>query len=294
VLVAIGLLLSRWRRILLLTLGGAVLGFALVHARHVDFDSEIGADTIISAPVTGPTNIDLPARYQGVGSPGHPLGADELGRDVLARLLYGLRLSLLVGFAATAIATALGVVLGAWAGYGGRIADGVASLVIQTSFCLPAVFVVATVQSFADPGLWVVIGLLALLRFGIVARLTRQECVRIRDQGFVLAAKGLGLSPWRVFVRHVLPNALIPVTVAAAFGVAGAILAEAALSFLGLGVPEDLPSLGRLLSDGRDAPAASHLVFLPGTLILLLILACHAIGAALRDAVDPRGAEMAS
>jgi peptide/nickel transport system permease protein len=128
-----------------------------------------------------------------------------------------------------------------------------------------------------------------------VARLTRQECVRVRAQGFVLAARGLGLHPARVFLRHVLPNALVPATVAAAFGVAAAIMAEAGLSFLGLGVPEPEASLGRMLNDGRRvAPLAPHLVFLPGLVILVVILACHAIGGAVRDALDPRGAEATS
>jgi peptide/nickel transport system permease protein len=201
-------------------------------------------------------------------------------------------LSLLVGFAATALSTALGVALGTWAGCGGSVSDGIASWIIQTSFCLPAVFVVAAAQSVGEVSLGGIVLLLGLLRFGIVARMTRQEVRRVRAQPFVLAARGLGLAPGRVLVRHVLPNALIPATVAAAFGVAGAILAEAGLSFLGLGVPDPIPSLGRMLNDGRRAALiAPHLIFLPGAVILALVLACHAIGAVARDAVDPRGAE---
>jgi peptide/nickel transport system permease protein len=292
--VAIGALLARWRRPLFVALGTAIAiwgGFFHQPKLLLPEDPPREARVIV-APVTGPKNTDLDHQYAEIGSPGHPLGTDELGRDVLARLLYGLRLSLLVGFAATAIATTIGVGIGTWAGCGGFVSDAVASWVIQLAFCLPAVFVVAAVQSLGAIELWHVVLLLALLRFGTVARLTRQECLRIRGQGFVLAARGLGLHPLSVIARHVLPNALIPVTVAAAFGVAGAIMAEAGLSFLGLGVPESYPSLGRMLSDGRRAaPLASHLVFLPGTLILVLILACHAIGAALRDVVDPRGAE---
>jgi peptide/nickel transport system permease protein len=294
---AFGLRASRWRRVVLLAVAAAIAAWGLaVHAPRAAPAGAVPAPgvRVVPAPVTGPSNIDLARRYAGVGAPDHPLGTDDLGRDVLARLLYGLRLSLVVGFAATAIAMAIGIGLGAWAGAGGRFADAIGSWIIQTSFCLPAVFVVASVQSLGPVSLAGVVLLLALLRFGTVARLTRQECLRIRHQSFVLAAKGLGLHPLRVFARHVLPNALIPATVAAAFGVAGAILAEAGLSFLGLGVPEPASSLGRMLGDGRRAaPLAPHLVLLPGTLMLVLVLACHAVGAALRDAVDPRGAEAA-
>jgi peptide/nickel transport system permease protein len=286
------LLKSRARVVLLAIAAAAALYGTAIHRQRFDL-AAIGSKAGVHAPVSfGWRNTDFDARYLDPGAPGHPLGTDEAGRDVLARLLYGLRLSLLVGFGATAIAMALGVLLGAWAGSRGRIAGAFASWIIQTSFCLPAVFVVAAWQSFGPISLGGVILVLALLRFGLVARLTRQECLRVRSQGFVLGALGLGLSPSRVYLRHVLPNALVPATVAAAFGVAGAILAEAGLSFLGLGVQEPVPSLGRMLNDGRRAaPLAPHLVFLPGLVILVLILACHRIGGALRDAVDPRGAE---
>jgi peptide/nickel transport system permease protein len=292
-LAACAMLVRGRPRVVLLAIAALVAVYgAAVHRQRTDF-AAIGSTAGIHAPVRfGWRNTDFDARYLDPGAAGHPLGTDELGRDVFARLLYGLRLSLLVGFGATAIAMAVGIALGAWAGSGGRIAGAVASWVIQTSFCLPAVFVVAAWQSFGGVSLGAVIIVLALLRFGLVARLTRQECLRVRSQGFVLGAVGLGLPPSRVFLRHVLPNALIPATVAAAFGVAGAILAEAGLSFLGLGVQEPAPSLGRMLNEGRRAaPLAPHLVFLPGLAILVLILACHRIGSLLRDTVDPRGAE---
>jgi peptide/nickel transport system permease protein len=284
-----------WRAGALAAAALLILWGAAFHSQRIELGTT-PASFEVHAPLRfGPSSIDYAAHYAGVGSPGHPLGTDELGRDVLVRLLYGLRLSLSVGFAATLLATAIGIALGAWAGWGGRVSDALASWIIQLSFCLPAVFVVAAAQSFGAVPLWGIILVLALLRFGPVARLTRQECVRIRTQGFVLAARGLGLHPARVFARHVLPNALIPATVAAAFGVASAIMAEAGLSFLGLGVPEPVASLGRMLYDGRRAESRGpHLVFLPGLVILIVILACHTIGAALRDAVDPRGAEATS
>lgn len=296
---ALGLLVPCRGRTVMVAIAATVVVFgAAFHRTRVDMASAAPAAdaTRILAPVPfGFRNTDLGLRYAAPFSSRHWLGTDEIGRDVLARLLHGLRLSLFVGFAATALSLCVGVGLGAWAGSGGRISDAIASWIVQMSFCLPAVFVVATVQSVGRASLLTVILVLALLRFGVVARLTRQECLRIRRLPFVLAARGLGLHPWRVFVRHVLPNALIPATVAAAFGVAGAILAEAGLSFLGLGVPEPNPSLGRMLSDGRRAiPLGSHLVWLPGLILLVLVLACHAIGAAWRDAVDPRGAEATS
>jgi peptide/nickel transport system permease protein len=291
---ATGFFLRRGARVAAFVAAGALIFWgAAFHEKRVEAGS-IDSSSEIHAPVRcGPTSMDYAHRLAGIGAPGHPLGTDDVCRDVLVRLLYGLRLSLTVGFTATVLATAIGVLLGAWAGSGGRVSDAVASWIIQTSFCLPAVFVVAAAQSFGAVRLSGIILVLALLRFGLVARLTRQECVRVRAQGFVLAARGLGLHPARVFLRHVLPNALVPATVAAAFGVAAAIMAEAGLSFLGLGVPDPEASLGRMLNDGHRV-AAPHLVFLPGVLILVVILACHAIGAAARDALDPRGAEATS
>jgi peptide/nickel transport system permease protein len=292
----LGMVLPRLGRAALVLLAALVAGFGAFAFEPRALEPPPPGARVFSAPVSyGPTNTDVARRLAGIGAPGHPLGTDDVGRDVLARLLHGLRLSLLVGFAATAVAVAAGVLLGVWAACGGRAADAIASSVVQTSFCVPAAFVVAAVQSFGPISLAAVILLLALLRFGTVARLVRQECLKVRAQPFVLAARGLGLHPLRVLTRHVLPNALVPVTVAAAFGVAGAILSEAGLSFLGLGVPERIPSLGRMLNDGRRvATLAPHLVVLPGLLILVLVLACHTVGAWLRDLADPRGAEPGS
>ena len=221
--------------------------------------------------------------------PDHPLGTDGRGRDVLARLLFGARVSLLVGVLAVGMALAIGTLVGALAGYVGGPVDAALSWLIQVVMCFPVLFAVMVLQIFLPPGiLWVVL-LLGLVRWTGMARLMRAEVRRLRGEDFILAARVQGLSSWRIIRRHLIPNALAPVLVNATFAVAAAILLESALSFLGLGVPPPAPSWGEMLSQGREALSrAPHLVLLPGTAIFLTVLAVNLLGEGVRQALDPR------
>jgi len=166
----------------------------------------------------------------------HPLGTDDLGRDVLARILYGARISLLVGFVAVGIATLLGIVIGAIAGYYGGWADASLMRFVDIMLCFPTFFLILAVIAFLEPSIWNIMVIIGLTGWMGVARLVRAEFLSLRERDFVAAARALGASDARLIFRHLLPNALSPVLVSATLGVAGAILTESALSFLGIGV----------------------------------------------------------
>lgn len=260
-----------------------------------DWD-EIGArpgTSLTWAPVRhGASEIDKDAVLVGPGEAGHPLGTDPVGRDVLARLLYGARTSLLVGLVAAGTATLIGLAIGAIAGwYRGRV-DAFLSWVIQVVACFPVIVLVITVCAFVRPSLVLIMLLIGLTSWTETARLVRGEVLRLRELAFVESARALGAPESRILVRHVLPHAMAPVIVQAALGVAGAVLLESALAFLGLG-PADAPSWGRLLQEGRDAlPDGGHLVLFPGLLVFLTVCAWNLVGEALRDASDPHAEDV--
>jgi peptide/nickel transport system permease protein len=247
-------------------------------------------------PITGyrppPTKVDVRIGERALNSPlRHPLGTDALGRDLLARLLWGARTSLSIGLLSALCLTLVGVAVGAIAGwYGGRI-DLVVSRVIEVVLCVPAFFLVVSVMAFTDPDVlppvFAIVIVIALVSWTSVARLVRAEFLRLRELEFTIAARALGLSPARIVVRHLLPNALGPVLVAAAFAVASSTLTESALSFLGLGVGEPIPSWGGLISGARGTGPWWLAVF-PGLALFATVLAYNVLGDGIRDALDPR------
>ena len=246
----------------------------------------------IFAPWIAPQNpsaIDLSIRLQ-PPSAAHWFGTDELGRDILSRVIYGARISMLVGASVVAGSLLIGLVLGSIAGYyGGRI-DRFFNVILMNAFLsFPGILLAIAFVAFLGPGIFNLILALCIGGWVGYARLVRAQVLAVKEKEFVEAARALGASDWRIVTRHILPNIIQPVIVQAAIGMAGAILAEATMSFLGLGVPPPTASWGSMLSDGRahlfDAP---HLVLFPAAAVMLAVLSFNFIGDALRDYMDPR------
>jgi peptide/nickel transport system permease protein len=236
-----------------------------------------------------PAYIDLPIRLAGPSS-AHWCGTDELGRDILTRLIYGSRISMLVGSCVVGASLALGLIVGSIAGYyGGRIDRFVNVVVMNAFLSFPGILLAIAFVAFRGPGIFNLVLALSLGGWVGYARLVRGQVLAAREREFVEAARALGASDLRVIVRHILPNIIQPIIVQAAIGMAGAILAEATMSFLGLGVPPPTASWGTMLNDGRahlfDAP---HLVIFPAMAVMLAVLSFNFIGDALRDFLDPR------
>jgi len=248
-----------------------------------------GATFRLPAPVPfSPNAIELTERLQPPGN-GHYLGTDDLGRDILARLIHGARVSLAVGFFATAIALVVGSFLGAVAGYYGGAADWIVSRVIEVVLCFPFLFLVLGIVALFRPSIWTVMIALGLTSWTSEARYVRGEFLRIRELEYAQAARASGARDGRIIFRHLLPNALAPVLVSASFGVAVAILTESALSFLGLGVPLPTASWGSMLSKAQEhIEYAWWLVLFPGIAIFTTVAAFNIIGERAREALDPR------
>jgi len=261
---------------------------------------------MVVAVVAGPLAWRLPVNEidfkQKLKGPtwSHPLGTDDLGQDLLARMLYGGRISLAVGVAAMLIAISLGTAIGAASGYMGGAVDHTLMRLTDLFLSIPALpLLLLIVYLFRDAlkkavgpeaGVFVlIVVVIGGLRWMPVARLVRAQFLTLREKEFVEAARGLGAPPLRQVVRHILPNAMGPVIVAGSLDVAAAIIAEATLSFLGLGFPPDIPTWGRLLFDAKDnLDFAPHWAIFPGTAIFLTVLSINYIGDGLRDALDPR------
>ena len=236
-----------------------------------------------------PAYIDLPHRLARP-SAAHWCGTDELGRDILSRLIYGARISMLVGSCVVAASLGLGLIIGSIAGYYGGLIDRFVNVVLMNAFMsFPGILLAIAFVAFRGPGIFNLILALSLGGWVGYARLVRGQVLAAREREFVEAARALGASDLRIIVRHILPNIIQPVIVQAAIGMAGAILAEATMSFLGLGVPPPTASWGAMLNDGRshlfDAP---HLVLFPALAVMLAVLSFNFIGDALRDYLDPR------
>jgi peptide/nickel transport system permease protein len=236
-----------------------------------------------------PSNIDLPSRLQ-PPSGAHWFGTDELGRDIFSRVIYGARISMLVGSSVVAGSLLLGLILGSIAGYYGGLSDKFFNVVVMNAFLsFPGILLAIAFVAFLGPGIFNLILALCIGGWVGYARLVRAQVLAVKEKEFVEAARALGASDWRIVTRHILPNIIQPVIVQAAIGMAGAVLAEATMSFLGLGVPPPTASWGSMLNDGRahlfDAP---HLVLFPALAVMLAVLSFNFIGDALRDYMDPR------
>jgi peptide/nickel transport system permease protein len=266
---------QRLRRNRMAMAGGAIVLFMFLLAGAAPFWKDPAAIDITLALL--PPSLE------------HPLGTDDLGRDVLARILYGARISLLVGFVAVGIATLIGIVLGALAGYYGRWTDSVIMRFVDIMLCFPTFFLILAVIAFLEPSIWNIMIIIGLTGWMGVARLVRAEFLSLRERDFVHAARALGASDGRIIFRHLLPNALSPVLVSATLGVAGAILTESALSFLGIGVQPPTPSWGNMLIVGKQTlGTAWWLSVFPGLAILFTVLGYNLLGEGIRDALDPR------
>ena len=235
-----------------------------------------------------PGGIDIEGKLKKPCKP-HLMGTDNLGRDVLSRMLYGARISLSVGFVAVGISIAIGIIVGAVSGYYGRWLDSVLMRFVDIMMCFPAFFLMLTVIALLGPNIINIMIVIGITSWMGTARFVRAEFLSLKEREFVVAAHVLGLSDRRIIFRHILPNALAPVIISATLGVAGAILMEAGLSFLGFGVQPPNPSWGNILTEGRTYIFdAWWLTLFPGLAILITVLAFNLVGEGLRDALDPR------
>jgi len=245
----------------------------------------------VFAPMLSPYNPDDIDRKHILVSPDihHPLGTDDLGRDVLSRMIWGSRISLAVGFVAVGIATVIGIFFGALAGYYGGWAERIIMRFIDIMLTIPTFFLILAVIAFIEPSIWNIMIVIGLTSWMGVARLVRAEFLSIKEREYVLAAKALGASDFRIIFRHIMINSMAPVLVSAVLGIAGAVLVESALSFLGIGVQPPIPSWGNILTLGKDnIEIAWWLSVFPGLAILITVLGYNLLGEGIRDSIDPR------
>lgn len=247
----------------------------------------------VFAPRLSPHGRDQPDMLMAEQAPSqeHWLGTDELGRDVFTRLMYGGRISLTVGLVAVSIYMVIGVILGAVSGFYGGVVDNLIMRFTDVVMVVPFFPLALTMAAVLKPSVYNTMIIIGLLGWTGICRLVRGEFLTLRKRDFVEAAHAEGASDLRIIFRHILPNALAPIMVAATLGVAGAILSEAGLSFLGFGVQQPLPSWGNMLSSAislRVLILQPWLWIPPGLIIFIAILAINLVGAGLRDALDPR------
>ncbi len=245
----------------------------------------------IVAPLISPYNPDDINRKHVLDAPDvhHPLGTDDLGRDVLSRMIWGSRISLAVGFVAVGIATLIGMILGAFSGYYGGWVDRIIMRFIDIMLAIPTFFLILAVIAFVGSSIWNIMIVIGVTSWMGVARLVRAEFLSLKEREFVLAARAIGAGDMRIIFRHVMINSMAPVIVSAVLGVAGAVLVESALSFLGIGVQPPTPSWGNILTIGKDnMEIAWWLSVFPGLAILVTVLGYNLLGEGIRDSIDPR------
>ena len=243
------------------------------------------------APVISPRDpnrLDV-KRILDAPSKAHPLGTDQLGRDVLSRMLYGARVSLAVGFVSVGIAAVIGIVLGSLAGYHGGTTDAMVMRLVDLMLVFPRFFLLLAVLAFLRPSIWTIMTVIGLTGWMSVARLVRAEFLSLKEREFVLWSQSIGATAFRIIWRHILPNAMGPVLVAMTLGIPAAILTESGLSFLGLGVQPPHATWGNILNEGKDAIEIGWwLSVYPGLAILVTVLSYNLLGEGIRDALDPR------
>lgn len=237
------------------------------------------------------TATDLSARGEGPTWE-HPLGRDDLGRDILSRLIRGTRVAFIVAFSATFIALTVGVTIGLVSGYFGAWTDTLLSRVVDTLMAFPTLVLLITLAAIVGPSLQTTVIVIGLTVWASYARIVRADVLSVRERDYVFSARAMGAGTPRIISRHVLPNVLGPVIVLASLQVGGIIILEAALSFLGLGIQKPTPSWGNMLADGRAyIREYPHIAIAPGVMIFLTVLAFNLLGDGLRDALDPRQRE---
>lgn len=219
----------------------------------------------------------------------HPFGNDDIGRDILSRIMFGARVALLVGISSTTIAVSIGVLVGSMAGYFGGWVDVVLSRLIDTLMAFPILALLLTLSALLGPSLRNVVIIVGVTFWASYARVIRAEVLSLRERDYVLAARSSGASDRRIILRHIVPNAIGPVIILASLAIGGVIIFESALSFLGMGISRPTPSWGTMLSDGREyIRNYPHIAIAPGLAISFTVLAFNLIGDGLRDALDPR------
>jgi len=268
---------KRFRKNRLAVMGGVVVLSLFFIAIFAPFLSPSDPNAINVKHILEPPSLE------------HPFGTDDLGRDIFSRVLWGSRISLSVGFVAVGIATIIGVILGALSGYYGSWIDRVIMRFVDIMLSIPTFFLLLAVIAFLEPSIWNIMIVIGLTSWMGVARLVRAEVLSTREREFVLAAKAIGASDLRIIFKHILPNSMAPVLVSTVLGIAGAILVESALSFLGIGVQPPTPSWGNILTAGKDnIEIAWWLSVFPGLAILVTVLSYNLLGEGIRDSIDPR------
>ncbi|PWW36118.1 peptide/nickel transport system permease protein [Paenibacillus pabuli] len=246
----------------------------------------------IFAPWLSPHSpYEVTAEFSAAPSSSHWLGTDQVGRDVLARLLYATRVAVTVGFGTVALYVAFGTIIGLWAAYVGGWVDMMVMRITDMFMAFPYMMVILVVVSVLGPTLWTLVLVLALFSWPSIARLVRGSVLTLKQMDYIKAGVALGLSTPRIVFRHILPNALAPIIVNATFGVAAAIMAESGLSFLGMGVQPPTASWGNMLTDAQSITVMTDQPWLwlpPGIMILVTVLAINFVGDGLRDALDPK------
>jgi peptide/nickel transport system permease protein len=245
----------------------------------------------LAAPLIAPWDPNRPDVRKILAKPSgtHLAGTDQIGRDVLSRMLFGARVSLAVGFVAVGISGFIGIALGSLAGYNGGLVDGAIMRLVDLVLVFPRLFLLLAVLAFLKPSIWTIMAVIGLTSWMGTARLVRAEFLSLKEREFVLWSQSIGASGFRVIWRHILPNAMAPVLVAMTLGIPAAILLESALSFLGLGVQPPHASWGNILNEGKEViELAWWLSVYPGIAILVTVLSYNLLGEGIRDALDPR------